>query len=307
MTLMDLKKAIENNSISDAPLIFKYTDDKFLVNQYIKEIAKIRRLKISNISSIYDISQDDDLFDSEPQFIYVCDCDTFSEDLQIDDINIIIICKNVAENVKVDYIEFSKPLNWQIEDFVKMRISGLDEVQIKWLCEISKYDIFRLDNECKKFEIFSPQEQKIIFDMINTDNGFSDMNSLTIFNFTNAIIKKDLATIKAVLSDLKNIDIEGSGLITIFSKQFRNIIDIQLNLKASAESLNMTSKQYNAIKYSCGKYSNQQLIDVYTFITDLDRRLKLGDYQFVSNTRENNNKLWLQLKMLRMRLISEYY
>lgn len=304
MNIRELKQSIETKSLTNAPLIFKHDGDKFLVNQYVREIAKVRNLKILNISSIHDKSHDDDLFDSVPEFLYVCDTDNFSEDLHEDDFDIIVICKTVADNVAVDYIDFPKVINWQIEDFVQMRLAGLNEIQVKWLCEISKYDIFRLDNECKKFEIFSPAEQPIIFDLINADNGFSDMNSLTIFNFTNAILKKDLATIQTVLKDLKSIDIEGSGLITVFSKQFKNIIDIQLNPRASAESLNMSAKQYNAIKYNCGKYSDKQLIDVYSFITDLDRRLKLGEYQFTSNTRENNNKFveYITLNILSLAL-----
>ena len=290
MDIVELKRNIESNSISNAPLIFKYQDNKYLAYQYASEIAKKRGLSKLYINSLSEIARDDLMFDSTPAYLYIYDTENFSEDLIEEDTDVIVICSKVSENVKIDYIEFPKPLAWQVEDFVKMRLPGLNELQIKWLCEISKHDIFRLDNECKKLEIFSDAEQRIIFDMINEDNGFSDMNSLTIFNFSNAVIKKDIPTIQAVLSDLKNIDIEGTGLITIFHKQFKNIIDIQLNPKATAQSLSMTPKQFNAIKYNCGKYSDSQLIKIFTFITDLDRRLKLGEFQFTNGNRENNAK-----------------
>jgi hypothetical protein len=52
----------------------------------------------------------------------------------------------------------------------------------------------------------------------------------------------------------------------------------------------MTPKQFAAIKYNCGKYTDKQLIDIFTFITDLDRRLKAGELQFINGTRENNAK-----------------
>ena len=290
MDIVELKKCIESNNISNSPLIFKYQDNKYLAYQYASEIAKRRGLSKLYINSLSEIARDDLMFDSTPTYLYIYDTDNFSEDLVEEDTDVIVICSKVSESVKIDYIDFPKALAWQVEDFVKMRLPGLNELQIKWLCEISKHDIFRLDNECKKLEIFSDAEQRIIFDMINEDNGFSDMNSLTIFNFTNAVIKKDIPTIQAVLSDLKNIDIEGTGLITIFHKQFKNIIDIQLNPKATSQSLGMTPKQFNAIKYNCGKYSDSQLIKIFTFITDLDRRLKLGEFQFTNGNRENNAK-----------------
>lgn len=290
MDIVQLKAAIESNNLSNEPLIFKYQDNKYLAYQYASEIAKRRGLIKLHISSLSEIARDDLMFDTEPTYLYIIDVDNFSENIQADDTDVVVICSKVADNLSIDYIDFPKAIGWQIEDFVKMRLSGLDELQVKWLCEISKYDIFRLDNECRKLEIFSPAEQRIIFDLINNDNGFSDMNSLTIFNFTNAVMKKDIPTIHSVLSDLKNIDIEGTGLITIFHKQFKNVLDIQLNPRATAATLNMTPKQFNAVKYNCGKYTEQQLIDVFTFITDLDRRLKLGEFQFKNGNRDNNAK-----------------
>lgn len=304
MDIIELKAKIESNNISNKPLIFKYAENKYLAYQYAQEIARRRNLEIMYVTSVADIPRDSLMFDSDPFYLYVCDVDKFSENISNDDVDVIIICNKVADNLKVDYIDFPKTLPWQIEDFIKMRLAGLDALQIKWLCDISKYDIYRLDNECKKLEIFTVAEQKIIFDLINNDNGFSDLNTLTIFNFTNAILKKDLSTIQAVLTDLKNIDIEGSGLITIFHKQFKNIIDIQLNPKATAQSLNMTPKQFNAIKYNCGIYTEKQLIDIFTFITDLDRRLKAGEFQFKTDTKLNNSKFveYITLNILNIAL-----
>ena len=290
MDIVELKKAIEAHNIPNSPLIFKYSDNKYLAYQYASEIARVRGLEKLIVSSLSEIVRDELMFDSTPTYLYICDIDNFTENIQIDDTDVIVICSKVADNLSVDYIDFPKAISWQIEDFVKMRLPGLDDIQVKWICEMSKYDIFRLDNECKKLEIFSAPEQPIIFDLINSEDGYSDMNSLTIFNFTNAVIKKDIPTIHAVLSDLKNIDIEGTGLITIFHKQFKNIIDIQMNAKATASSLNMSPKQFNAIKYNCGKYTNEQLIKVFAFITSLDKRLKAGDFQFKNGNRDNNAK-----------------
>lgn len=290
MDIKQLKSNIESHNLTDAPLVLKYQDNKYLCDQYIKEICKIRNLTPIYINSMADITQDDDLFDTEPTNLYIYDVDKLQENITDADVNVVVICKSVPSNLSVDYVEMPKLIGWQIEDFVKMRLPGLSMDQVKWLCEIAKYDIFRLHNECCKLEIFTEAMQKIIFDQMNQENAYCDLNSLTIFNFTNAVMKKDLNTIHAVLSDLKYIDIEGSGLITIFHSQFKKVIDIQFNPKATAESLGMNPKQYNAIKYNVGKFTNSQLINIYKFITELDSRLKAGEFQFKLDNRENNAK-----------------
>lgn len=290
MDIKQLKEKIINNQLDDSPLIFKYSDNKYICHQYANEIAKNKNLKVLYITQLSDITNDADLFDVENDYLYIYDVDRLKENITFENKNVIVVTKAVPDNLSIDYIEIPNLIAWQIEDFVKYRLPGLSIEQIKWLCEIAKNDIFRIDQECKKIEIFPEAMQKIIFDQLNQENAYCDLNSLTIFNFTNAVMKKDLVTIHAVLADLKWIDIEGSGLITIFHKQFKNVIDIQLNPKATAASLDMNPKQFNAIRYNCGKYTAEELINIFEFLTTLDMRLKSGDYQFKNDVKENNAK-----------------
>lgn len=178
-----------------------------------------------------------------------------------------------------------------IEDFVKMRLQGLDDTQIKWLCEVCTYDIFRLDQECKKLEIFDINQQKAMFNLMNEENAYSDLSSFTIFNLTNALIKKDLNTIKSILNDILSIDVEGVGLVTILHKQIKNLIDIQINPKNTAETLGMKPQQYNAIRYNVGKFTNNQLMDIFEFLCEFDYKLKSGYIQFSGSAKENNLRI----------------
>jgi hypothetical protein len=52
----------------------------------------------------------------------------------------------------------------------------------------------------------------------------------------------------------------------------------------------MNPKQFNAIRYNCGKYTAEELINIFEFLTTLDMRLKSGDYQFKNDVKENNAK-----------------
>ena len=290
MDIKQLKNKIISNELDDSPLILKYSDNKYICYQYANEIAKNRGLKVLYITQLSDITNEDELFEVENEYLYVYDVEKLKENITFENKNVIVITKSVPDNLSTDYVEISNLIAWQIEDFVKYRLPGLSTEQIKWLCEIAKNDIFRIDQECKKIEIFPESMQKMIFDQLNQENAYCDLNSLTIFNFTNAVMKKDLVTIHAVLADLKWIDIEGSGLITIFHKQFKNVIDIQLNPKATASTLDMNPKQFNAIRYNCGKYTAEELINIFEFLTNLDMRLKSGDYQFKNDVKENNAK-----------------
>lgn len=304
MDIKELKTKIVNNSISDDVLILKYSDNKFLCYHYIDNICKNKGLEKIYINSISDINNKDNLFEEENKYLYILDVEKLTENVDPELKNIVIVCKSLPEDLKVDYVDITKLISWQIEDFVQMRLSGLDEKQVKWLCEITKYDIYRLDKECSKLELFNQPLQKVIFKEINNENGYLDLNPTTIFNFTNALMKKDLNSIKMILSDLENIDIEATGLVTIMIKQIKNLIDIQINPKNTASSLGMTPKQYNAIKYNVGKFKNDQLINMFEFLTEIDYRLKSGELSLdeTSDGSVRNHKLidYITLRLLNL-------
>lgn len=299
MDIREVKTKIEDNTITNDPLIFLYSDCKFICYQYIDTICKNKGLTKLNISSLSEMTSDDDFFgDGTSSYLYVYDVDKLTENVTEDNKNLIVITKSVPKNLSIDYTEIPKLVAWQVEDYMKMRLPGLAELQIKWLCEIAKFDPFRLNNEADKLAIFPPASQGVVFDELNQENAYCDLNNLTIFNFTNAVMKKNLVTIHDVLADLKYIDIEGTGLITIFHNQFKHVIDIQLNPRSTAASLGMNPKQYNAIRYGCcGKYTPSQLINIYDFITSLDARLKNGEFQFKLDNRENNAKFIVYITM----------
>lgn len=304
MDIKELKTKIVNNSISNDVLILKYSDNKFLCYHYIDNICKNKGLEKIYINSISEINNKDNLFEEENNYLYILDVEKLTEDVDPELKNVVIVCKSLPENLKVDYVDITKLISWQIEDFVQMRLSGLDEKQVKWLCEITKYDIYRLDKECSKLELFNEPLQKVLFKEINNENGYLDLNPTTIFNFTNALMKKDLNSIKMILSDLENIDIEATGLVTIMIKQIKNLIDIQINPKNTAVSLGITPKQYNAIKYNVGKFKNDQLINMFEFLTEIDYRLKSGELSLDETSEGNvrNHKLvdYITLRLLNL-------
>ena len=296
--IRELKNKIENNTLDDAILIFKYNkvDFEFLCEHYVNEIAKVKKLEKIYISSLDELvgntSSDGDFFATEnikTPYLYIYKTDTLLSLGEYYDVrNLIIICGKVSKDIKIDYIDFPAVQNWQIEDFVKMRAPGLNDDMIKWLCNICKYDFYRLDNELKKIEIFDKKLQPIIFNQMSDEGVFSDLNTLNIMSLTNAIMQKDLFTINTILSDLKNIDIEATGLCTLLLRQFKCNIEVEGN-RAWNPDLLCTEKQFNYLKRNHAKYSTIQMYNIYEFLTSLDMRLKSGELQFKADNRPNNN------------------
>ena len=277
MTIVQLKEKIENKSLSDDCLILKYSDDKYLCNHYIDEICKFKNLNKVYISSIDEALSDNSFFEMESDTLYVIDIEKFNEYPNNEYKNLVIMCKSLPDNLDIDYVEMPKVVNWQIEDYVKSRLSGLGEVEVQWLCQVAKYDISRLNQECKKLEIFAPGAQKDIFKIFNEDNAYSDLSPNNIFDFTDAIIKKNIVVIGNLVPEIDTADLEPLGVVTVLLKKFKQLASIQLSGTAPA---GMSDKQFWYLKKNqCGIYSDKQLIKNIEFLSGIDGRIKSGNLE----------------------------
>lgn len=281
MDIKELKNKIETNTLSDDVLILKYEDNKFLANQYVDAICKNKQATKTIINSINDINFNDDIFEiNEPQ-IYVLDVEELKEYPTNDYTNLIVICKKLPDNLSVDFVSIPKLVNWQIEDYVKVRVPGLEEKEIQWLCNICQHDVYRLDQECKKLECFLPPNQKFMFNEINNDNGYCDLNDLGIFDLTDAIIKLEKDKINNILHNRMFIDLEPAGLITILTANYKKLISVYYSNMWNS-SLSVSEKQYNYYKKMiCNKYKKKDsLANILECLTEIDYKLKSGILEY---------------------------
>lgn len=76
--------------------------------------------------------------------------------------------------------------------------------------------------------------------------------------------------ISKVLQSIDNIDVEPIGLQKVLTDNFRDIILVQLNSASSPEYFEKTfgwkRGKYWAIKYSCGFYTREQLVNIFRFL-----------------------------------------
>lgn len=278
MELKELKEKILNKSNIQFPLVFISSSNDFLLDEYLYGISKNLALKLHYISSIGELNDitSSMFYDDDLLFVYKPEKDAIVKEDDVRNSKIIIIYEKLPKENKIDSVEFCKLENWMIEDYASTLLQGLTKQETDWICKICKYNIERVSLECQKLSIFDKKRQSEIFKEINDSNGYCDLNDLNIFNLTNAIVKKDILTIKNIIKDIDNIDIEGTGLVTIMLKQFLNIINIQMGKNVSAEKLGMNERQFRAIQYNCNKYNNNELINNYKFLNEIDYKLRSG-------------------------------
>lgn len=264
------------------------SEDKFIPLSYIDEISKNFDFSITYIESLEEVRTPvDDIFGSGEEsssdiIVFNTELVDFSDELLYNKNNLIIIANKIDKGPKKFYgdlvIEVPKLVEWQIKDMVYSFCRGVDTKNLDWLIHNCNGDINRLYQESLKLKIFNENERKDVFDEMVEDGAFNDLSSNTIFNFTNAILRKDIEGLKIIYEEIDNIDINDFGLLTILYNNFLNIINIQLGINPTAESLGIKPNQFNAIRYNCGYYSENQLVNIFKLLTDMDRRVKNGEF-----------------------------
>lgn len=285
MTLQELKQSLETNTFKPTTMIL-VSEDKFIPLQYVEEIKK--QYNILYIESLQELVPDEnDIFGdfteiSSDIIIFNTELVDFSDEILFNKDNVIVITNKIDKSSKKFYgdmvIEVPKLVDWQIKDMVYSFGKGVDSKYLDWLIHNCNGNVNRLYQEMAKLFIFSESERTHLFEEMIEDGAFDDLSANTIFNFTNAILKKDYSRLKLIYEEIDNIDINDFGLLTILYNNFLNVINIQMGVNPTPESLGMSWGQFNAIKHNCGYYSAVQLINILKLISDMDRRIKSGEF-----------------------------
>lgn len=289
MTLEQLKQDIVQVKVYNGITVLECPDNEFVPLQYMMYLRDkgIDIQYVEDISNI--VSSGKGLFGStiDTDTLYVYRTETFDYPLtdksirNVESKHLYVICKKVDKKNKElladNIITIPKLLAWQVKDLAYSMADGADESDIDMLYNVCKGDIFRLNNELEKINIFAEVERKsVLKDFIN-DGIFSDLSVHNIFDFSNAIIKHDVNSLRVLYRELDLIDCEPLGLVTILINNFKNIIKIQCSNNPTPENTGIESKRFWAIKHSCGIYNRDQLIKIYQMLLSLDKKLKTGE------------------------------
>lgn len=282
MTCEELKNKVVNKTVDDSLLICVYKDNPFVVNQYINQISKDKHLTKIYIESLEEIYVDaNDFFGVNQDVLYIMNTDKLDcSDSLLQYKNLIIVCKDVSnqDSCSNNIVVFDKLNKEQILEYMQVLCPEISVNNLEWLYDVTAGDIYRINFEMQKLHLFSGN-QSYLFNLIKEEQGYSDLNQTTIFNFINAFIRRDKNTLLTTLQNLDIIDVEGTGLVTLLLRNIKNLINIQTNPRATPETTKMSPKQFVVVKKDCGKFTNNQLIDMFEFLTGIDYRLKSGQLE----------------------------
>lgn len=286
MTIQDLYNKISTNTVTDDLIVFKNTDTPFLVNQYITEIARIRGMEIRYIDSLSGLVSDAfSLFDDTPTenselMVYYVDDLT---DGSISDVKNLIIVTNKISSKEVQdalfnhIVDTPKLLDWQIQDYVYSSGEGVDKQDLELLLSLYGKNIMRLEQEMSKLRLFSPNERKYLFKDMIKDGSFSDTSTHTVFNFTNAVVSKDVKVVSKLLTEMSRMDTNPFGILTILLTNFRNLILVRANINPTPENTGLDSKKLYAIRKTVTPFSVEQIIKIFEMLCGIDLQIKTGE------------------------------
>ena len=270
MSIVELKDSIETNTIDlDSTHVWKLIDDSSVIiaEQYLHKICEVRGLEIKYIDSFNDIP---DASFMEDLNLYVFKIEEIDKVQQHE--NCIILCKSTK--IK-SAITIPKLEDWQVVDYAAAIVKGIKQVELEWLITQYNGNYMGFLSDINKLKSIPVTQQQTVYEQMLAEGQFKDHTSLNIWDLTNGIIKRDKNSVVEALKVIDSIDVEPLGLLTVLYRGFKNVIDIQLNSKATAESTGMSSKQFYAIsKYNCGHYTKEDLINIFKLLTNIEYMFK---------------------------------
>lgn len=285
--LSELKNKLKKNEHIDLPMFWVGDRDSFIVKSYINALLTNLNaipLELDDLGKIEGTKSNPFSDNGNLLYLHNYQKNDVLNDISLINVNLIIVGSELPKDIDISYVEFPSTLeNWQVEDYVKSLAPGLDSKNRVDLCTICKYNIDRISSECGKLAPFSKEDQPTIFQRLKRDGAFEDLNSLGIFDLSKAIMRKTNPTIKNILKNIDDIDIEGTGLVTILIKNFKDLVNVQIDSMSSAASLGMKENQYRAISYNKGVYTNSEIINICDFLFDIDYKLKTGLLEMINN------------------------
>ncbi len=290
MTLQELKNQIRSDTLNVTILVWQCEDasGEFVANQYLDLICSNCGLSKSYINKLSDASDYSSLslVDTSESKLKIYKTETLS--VQNVDwysfTNTIVICNKIDKKVQASVdeylVKFPKLVAWQIEDYVKLRVPELDPKLITELVKLSSNNIYRVENEIKKIELFPEEANKVLQEIIYEKD--SDFYSLSTFTFVDALIKKDMLIIHSAFEHLGQWDSDPMFILTLLMNKYKQICLIHGNPRITAEEMSLTPKQFNAIKFYYKGFNLEDIRKKIKFLSSINLRLTRGRIGFES-------------------------
>lgn len=279
MTLQELKVEVQNGQLSHVVILGSSKND-YLPLQYARALARANDLQLKVIESLADYPSSTSVFDSTVENFYLCkleELDSISEVVE-QATNLIISVKKLKKTFISTYSSLVIDLpgfdSWQVHRYIQGICTGLDDTRAEKLAKCCGYDLFKIDAEMSKLQVFAPAAQPGHFDVMLANDLIGNCVEENIYDLTNALQSKDLEKIKIILKNISKIDIESTGLITLLSNNFKKLIKVWLAKNPTEASTGLKSNQIWAINRLPRTYGKEQLLRVLKIVDEVEYKLK---------------------------------
>jgi hypothetical protein len=279
MTLQELKQSIQQKTLTDTFYVFVCPENTYLANQYIDAICEVKQLSKQVVESIF--AQESALslvmgFENDFRVVYV---DTFSEAAADYStfVNTAVVCSSIDKKLEkfvADYIiQMPTLTDWQIKSFIKTKCAALTDQVIDELYKATRGNIYLIDDAIYQAKLFPEELQnKIVYQF--TQRPDLQTEEIATYKVASQLVSGDKAQL---LAFLKQHDMSGSDFLMYANAavtELRKLLFVQ-NTTCTEEALELTSKQYYAIK-NLPRQSQDSLHQKLAFLSALDLRLKSG-------------------------------
>ncbi len=282
MKIEDLKSQIEKKVVTDNLIIFVCSENTFVAEQYYRQIAKDKDKEISLVDELSDLTtilSNPFLDHTNDLFVYRTDkLEAFDNPDSYR--NTIIVCNELVGDMDTRYVcRVPKIDKWCVYDLLYSNLTGVSEDNLKQLADLLDGDVFRTQQEIDRFNVFPEGERNHAVREALDSNFYNDLCKLTIFDLSNAVIHKNVDSIRSILYHIDSMDVEPLGLTKILYNSFKSIILIQLQgYRATPENTGLEAKQFYAIKKNnIGFYKHEKLVDIFCTLAKVYKQLVLGE------------------------------
>lgn len=266
ISLEQLKNLLEQNKNAPLPLVFVYSDTPFIAEQYIRRMSKIYNKEI-----VYVSTPQDSIFGVVEDTLTVM----FTDELHDIPVSVdIIVAKKVVG--KIDHIEIPKIDPLWVKDYLFSCLDGVTKGELENFFVNSKGNIYRIDQEIQKLKNFSKKEKSSLFYKMIETGQFDDMTSKTVFDLTNAILKKDKNSLSELICKLKYIECDPVGVSAILYQNLKRYIQVWMSNNPTEENTGLKRNVIYAIRNQPKVFSKEQLLQAFQFVCGVDKGIKTG-------------------------------
>ena len=288
MNIVELKNEILENTLNIDLLVLNCEGQSshFIVDQYVEKIVLnngFTKKYISDLNEAMSFSSLS-LVDVADNILKIYTTDTLKDTIEdwTSFKNTIIICdkidKKLLSKISENVVDIPKLVTWQIEDYIKTKNNKIDQTLIKELITLTSENIYRIDNELDKVNLFEDSPNEILQSILYEKD--SDFFYLSTFDFVNSLVAKDIILVKRAMNKLKYWDSDPMFILSLLLTKYKQICLIIGNPKLNCNDLGLSPKQFNAIKYYYRGINLEEAREKIKFLSSIDLRLKLGKIGF---------------------------